>query len=224
MHGCCRGSVKRVLLRYGEGAFREPRQAPVLSAGMLLLRSEPLELNLLGQSRTLSHMPPDRTGFDAFVNARQADLLRLAFVLSGELFEAQDLVQSTLVKVWLKWKGIRHDDPYAYARRVLANEFTRQRRKGSSSELPVPTVIDAPAPYSGFSEDALVLRSALMTLPPRSRAVVVLRYREDLSEKQTADLLGMSLGTAKSHASRGLAALRDALGDDRLVYEGDNDD
>lgn len=170
---------------------------------------------------TLIGVPLAHEGFDGFVVARYPALLRLAFTLTGDAQEAQDVVQSSLVKIWLSWRSIRQEDPFGYARRVLTNEFLRRRSRRSASEVPVDRL---PGPERGHHdrrsvEDGLVLREALLTLPPRMRAVVVLRYREDLSERQTAELLGMSLGSVKSQASRGLAELRRALGDPLLTGE-----
>lgn len=149
-----------------------------------------------------------------FVRASWPRLLRTAHLLCGDRDEAEDLVQTTLVKVVRSWRRVqRADEPYAYARAVLANTAaSRWRRRKRLAELlpdrPVPQA--APDPAAG-----VVLRDALwralQDLPPRTRAVLVLRYFEDLTEAQTATVLGCSPGTVKSQASRGLARLRECL-------------
>lgn len=150
--------------------------------------------------------------FDAFVTSRERDLIRLGFALTGDPQAAQDFAQRAFLQTWTRWNQIQHADPYVYARRVLINDIAKQRRRGRILITPTEALPEAQQP--GEVErlaDADRLLTALLALPPRTRAVVVLRYREDLSERQTSDLLGMSIGSVKSHGSRGLAALRQAL-------------
>ncbi|HET8560946.1 MAG TPA: SigE family RNA polymerase sigma factor [Marmoricola sp.] len=150
-----------------------------------------------------------RDGFEAFVAARQSALLRSAYLVTGHQQDAEDLVQNTLVKAAAVWGRIGHD-PEAYVRRILANEnVTRWRRRRwrevTTAELPEATRDEADP------DDRLELLRALGALAPRQRAVVVLRYFEDLTERQTAELLGISVGTVKSQARDALARLRERL-------------
>jgi RNA polymerase sigma-70 factor (sigma-E family) len=141
----------------------------------------------------------------AYYQARGPALRRTAYLLAGSWDEAQDLVQATFVKLYVHWTRIRVETVDGYARRVLVNEFLAGRRR--SRETPVSTIIDRPATEPS-TVDRLVLDEALTALPPRQRAAVVLRYWEDLSVAETADLLGVSTGTVKSSVSRALTALR----------------
>jgi len=152
---------------------------------------------------------PDRAGFEEFVVARRAALLRTAYLLTGSHADAEDLVQTALIKCVPHWKRIA-DRPEPYLRQVLAREsisrWRRRRwRETSTDVLPEQT---ATAPDLDQRE---ILRQALGTLPPRQRAVIVLRYYEDLTEKETASVLGIAVGTVKSQAREGLARLRQRL-------------
>ncbi|MDN4173195.1 SigE family RNA polymerase sigma factor [Nocardioides sp. SOB77] len=150
-----------------------------------------------------------RSGFELFVAARRAALLRTAYLLTGNHHDAEDLVQVALVKVVPHWDRIA-DHPEPYVRRVLAREsVSRWRRRSwremSTAELPE---VRTSGDEAGEVSDRDLLRSALAALPPRQRAVVVLRYHEDLTERQTAEALGIAVGTVKSQARDGLARLR----------------
>ena len=157
--------------------------------------------------------PPDAELRD-FVRIAWPRLLGTAWLLCGDRHEAEDLVQTALVKVVRAWPRIeRRDDPYVYARTVLANTAaSRWRRRRRYDEL---TAGERPAVAVPDPASAVVLRDAvwraLGTLPPRTRAVLVLRYFEDLSEVQTAAVLGCSVGAVKSQSSRGLSRLRRQL-------------
>lgn len=150
---------------------------------------------------------PDRgqAGFEEFVAARRTALLRSAYLLTGSHHDAEDLVQATLLRVVPKWSRIAaHPEPYV--RRVLAREsVTRWRgrrwRERSVAQLPEGASDERP-------DDRAALLGALSTLSPRQRAVLVLRYFDDLTEAATAEALGISPGTVKSHARDGLARLR----------------
>jgi RNA polymerase sigma-70 factor (sigma-E family) len=153
--------------------------------------------------------------FDRFVAQHGDGLVRTAYLIVFDLVEAEDLVQETLFKVARRWPKVRRmDHPLAYARRILVNlaldgSAGRSRRRAELSNSvsgrdPVAPV----APTFDAHDD---LYRALAELPPRQRAVLVLRYFNDLTEAQTADVLGFSPGTVKSNASRGLARLREAL-------------
>lgn len=150
----------------------------------------------------------------AFVAARGAALYRTAYLLVGDPYEAEDLTQSALVQVTGAWDRIRRRDaPEVYARRVLVNLAARRwRRLRTYADLLArerpPTTAPDPA-------DAAVLRdavtAAIRSLPIRMRAVIVLRYYDDLSEADTAAVLGVSIGTVKSQTSKALTHLRNRL-------------
>ena len=149
--------------------------------------------------------------FEEYVAARRPALLRTAYLLSGSTEDAEDLVQLTLVRCWPRWSRLA-DHPDPYVRRVLTREVTARWRRRRWRELSTSTPPDVPAATEDV-EDREVLRAALMRLPPRQRAVVVLRYFEDLTERQTADAMGVSLGTVKSQHHDALARLRRDLPD-----------
>jgi RNA polymerase sigma-70 factor (sigma-E family) len=155
-------------------------------------------------------MASDDEGFREFVTARYLDLLRVAYHLTGSADEAEDLVQSALVKVMGRWKRI--DDPMAYLRRVMVNHRTGLWRRYRAREVLHSDVPDRPAgdAVTGVDERQAVYQ-AMRALSPRTRAVIVLRYVADLPEVEVAAALGCSVGSVKSMASRGLARLRDAL-------------
>jgi RNA polymerase sigma-70 factor (sigma-E family) len=147
--------------------------------------------------------------FADFVALRYGDLLRTAYLLAGSHHAAEDLVQACLLKAMSRWDGIA--EPMTYLRRVMVNQrvswWRRLRREMLRADPPDGV---APDDVGAAAERAVVL-AALAGLPPRMRAVLVLRYWEDQSEAQTADLLGCSVGTVKAQASRGLARLRTVL-------------
>lgn len=153
----------------------------------------------------------DDADFREFVEVRYGDLLRTAYLLTGDRHAAQDLVHEALLKVMRHWRRV--DEPMAYVRRAMVNERTSRWRRIGLRELLPGILPDRP----GSDEaDAVVERDELLTalqrLPARMRAVLVLRYWEDLSEVDIAAELGCSVGTVKSQAARGLARLRDVLG------------
>ena len=153
--------------------------------------------------------------FTRYVEARGAALLRTAvFLCAGDRSAAEDLVQSTLVRAYVAWHRVRHEAARdGYVRRIMVRES--YRRPSSSRRILVePEQPDAHGPV----EDRLDLFPLLAALPRQQRAVVVLRYYEDLSERDIADALGCSPGTVKRHASRALATLRSRLTD--LSIEG----
>jgi RNA polymerase sigma-70 factor (sigma-E family) len=147
--------------------------------------------------------------FEEYVAARRGALLRTAYLLTGSHEDAEDLVQVALVKAVPHWKRIA-DHPEPYVRKVLAREsvsrWRRRRWRELSTDQVPETHVDGPA------ADRVELQRALARLAPRQRAVIVLRYYEDLTETETARLLGISVGTVKSQARDALARLRlDAL-------------
>jgi RNA polymerase sigma-70 factor (sigma-E family) len=155
----------------------------------------------------------DDVSFADFVARQQRALLRLAFLLAGDRGHAEDLVQTALMKTYRHWERIvRRGEPTAYVRRALVTTHTSWRRRAWHREQPtgrLPDVADhrTAEPADGSEE----LRLALLDLPPRMRATVVLRYYEDLSELQTAQLMGCSESTVNTQAARGLARLRTVL-------------
>lgn len=151
----------------------------------------------------------DSAGFDDFVAARYAALLRTAVLLTQDPALAEDLVQTSLAKCWLAWSRIRQDDPMPYVRRVLINTYTAWWRRKWNNEYPTEELPHTAVPGEQQTIDARTdLVEALRRLPKRMRAVVVLRFYEDLSEAETARVLNCSLGTVKSQTSRALAKLR----------------
>ena len=151
----------------------------------------------------------DRAGFEDFVRARQPALLRTAYLLTGQHADAEDLVQVALVKSVRHWRRIA-DNPEPYVRTVLARESVsrwRCRRWRETTTDAVPERGEAAADPT----ERLALRAALATLAPRQRAVIVLRYYDDLTERETAAALGIAVGTVKSQARDGLARLRSVL-------------
>lgn len=156
-------------------------------------------------------MSQELPGFDDFVAARGQALYRSAYLLTGDAHEAQDLVQSALLKVVPKWGRI-HAEPEAYVRRVLYTEHvSRWRRRGGHDERPrddIPDLADTGPAHADSSATRLDLQVALRRLAPKQRAIVVLRYYEDRTEAQTADLLGCSVGTVKRQNHLALARLR----------------
>jgi RNA polymerase sigma-70 factor (sigma-E family) len=149
---------------------------------------------------------------NAFVQRRGAALRRLAFVLTGNLNDADDLLQTTLVKVIWSWQRVsRAENPDAYVKRMMVNAASTTWRSTQRNR----EVLLAHPPDRGTSdggtaqtENRAVLMAALGRLPARQRAVMLLRYHEDMSEADTATLLQCSVGTVKSQAARGLARMR----------------
>jgi RNA polymerase sigma-70 factor (sigma-E family) len=154
------------------------------------------------------------------VDARLADyvrgqwpaLVRYTTLLCGDASEAEEIVQSTLTRVALRWRFVEDKgNPDGYVRRALIrasiDSGKRRRREPALERLPDVGIAD---PMSRVA-DADAVRRALATLPPRQRAVLVLRYLDDASEAKTAELLGCSVGTVKSQTAKGLAKLRDLV-------------
>ena len=149
-----------------------------------------------------------------FVEAASASLRRTAFLVCGDRHTADDVVQDALYKLYLSWPKVqRTGNPFAYVRRMVVNaahDGGRRpwRREVSIAEL--PERVDRDDFVAGHADRSEVLE-ALRGLGPRQRACVVLRYYEDLSVEQTAEILGCSQGTVKSQAARGLDTLRQAI-------------
>lgn len=146
-----------------------------------------------------------RESFEEYVAARRAALLRTAYLLTGHHQDAEDLVQVALVKVVPTWSRIA-DDPEPYVRKVLVHESVSRWRRRRWREIHTDRLPDAAT--EGPGADRVALQQALALLAPRQRAVVVLRYYEDLTERETATVLGISVGTVKSQARDALSRLR----------------
>ncbi|WP_406300394.1 SigE family RNA polymerase sigma factor [Embleya sp. NBC_00888] len=158
-------------------------------------------------------MPGDEADFVEFATSRQQSLYRLAFLLSGDQEGAQDLTQTALARLFRFWKrAARAEDLDAYARTVLLRAyFTEQKRARREREAHIPF---EPPPAADMPDLRLTVAAALDQLPPRTRAVVVLRYWADLSVEDTAAVLGCSTGTVKTLSSRSRTRLRELLPDD----------
>jgi RNA polymerase sigma-70 factor (sigma-E family) len=161
-------------------------------------------------------MDREFTDFDAFFRERVPALLRAAYLLTGDRHLAEDLVQDALARTCRVWRRLADGgNPEAYARRVMYHlQISRWRRKRLAE------VASAELPERAFQRDHAVdiaerlsLRAALLALPPRQRAVIVLRYFEDQTEAQTAEILGCQIGTVKSNAFRALSRLRQLVPD-----------
>ena len=155
-------------------------------------------------------MTSARTDFEEWLLAREGSLHRTARLLTHDTHAAQDLVQTTLAKLYLAWDRISdRDNVDAYARRILVNEHRSTWRRASTRR---EFTTDTPPDRGETSREYDGVRDAVWafvgTLPPRQRAVIVLRYYEELTEPEVAELLGISVGTVKSQAHRALAALR----------------
>jgi RNA polymerase sigma-70 factor (sigma-E family) len=154
----------------------------------------------------------DDESFESFMAAALPALLRFGHVLTGDPHRAEELVQAALVKTYQRWARVDRATPQAYVRSAMVNTHTswwrRGRREGSLP--PGFDVASAASAVRDYDDRDLALR-ALQTLPSRQRAVLVLRYYEDLSEADIAATLGCSTGTVKSQASRALRTLRSRL-------------
>jgi len=155
--------------------------------------------------------------FEEFVRSRSAYLFQLALLLAGQNQEdAEDLLQVALERAWRR-RAVRYrqGSPEPYVRRILVNasidRWRRLRRRGEEPLQDSGPSLLAPDPAGMVARRDLLMRS-LAVLPPRQRAVLVLRYWEDNSEAEVAAMMGCSVGTVKSQASRGLARLRELAG------------
>ena len=156
-----------------------------------------------------------REAFREYVAGRSPALLRTAYLLTGHRGDAEDLLQTALAKTYLAWDRIREREAIdGYVRRVMVNTQTSRWRRKKVAEYPTDVLPERRSERDATEDLALhdALWSALAQLPKRQRAMVVLRYYEDLSETETADVLGISVGTVKSTTSRALMKLRDSSG------------
>jgi len=151
-------------------------------------------------------------GFEEFVAAELAGLLRFGVVLTGDRHRADDIVQTALVKTMRRWRAIDHAHPVAYVRRAMVNaHLSGWRRTRRETGLPEGFDMASRIDHTASYDDQDQLARALAALPPRQRAVVVLRYYAGFSEAEIADTLGCAPGTVKSQASKALQRLRTEL-------------
>lgn len=158
----------------------------------------------------------DRPEYDRFVAQRSPRLLRVAYLMTSDWAAAEDLLQSALIKAWFAWSRV-HGDPEAYVRRIIVTTHISLRRRRHTAEVPWnddtdPRRSSAPGGLPDLATQQAerdAVWQALRRLPRRQRAILVLRYLEDLTEAQTAQTLGISVGTVKGQASRALAKLRE---------------
>jgi RNA polymerase sigma-70 factor (sigma-E family) len=159
----------------------------------------------------------EQAGYQEFVRGRAGQLFRTAYFMCGNWHDAQDLVQTSLAKMYVAWDRIeKHDNAEAYARTVMLRTYLSHRRLKRSGELPVDD-LEAPQVANEDPDLRLTLVSALRQLPPRNRAVVVLRYLEGHSNEEIARITGSTVASVKSRNTRSLAQLRELLGGDRDI-------
>ncbi len=152
--------------------------------------------------------------FTAYLNARQPSLLRTAYLLTGDRHQAEDVLQTSLAKLYLAWHKVNDRNSVdAYVRRIMVNENNSLWRRGWKKREYAAEQLPEGDPHHDAYDEGLstALWAVVQTLPPKARAVVVLRYYEQMSEAETADVLGISVGTVKSQCSRALASLRDRV-------------
>jgi RNA polymerase sigma-70 factor (sigma-E family) len=167
--------------------------------------------------------PAVEDGFAEFARSRWGRLVRLAYSLTLDVGRAEDLVQESLAKLWGKWPQVRDGAPEAYVRQTIVNGAISASRRRWRGEEPHWDLPEPPVPRGPLESDAVDqrdwLRRGLADLSMLQRAVVVLRYAEDMSERQVAETLGISTGSVKTHAFRGLARLRATGHPDRTGAE-----
>jgi RNA polymerase sigma-70 factor (sigma-E family) len=187
-------------VQLGVLAAPEQRQAPI----------EP-EVAVEPDVTTLAGAGRDDAGFRDYVATRSRALLRTAYLLTGNVADAEDLVQAALAKTYLAWDRIEDRGALdGYVRRAIVNTHISWWRRRRVEEYPTDEIPDqAVADHAGTSDLQDSMRRAVDRLPQRMRAAVVLRYYEDMTEAEVADVLGVSLGTVKSTVSRAVAKLRD---------------
>lgn len=166
-------------------------------------------MNLPGPARPNEDVSGD-VEFSEYFAARVQRFRRVAFALSGDWHAAEDLVQAMFVQLYRRWRRVRPATVDAYARRILVNLFLAGRR-GSGREYVTSSVPERASPPGRDPSLRLDVERALAELTPRQRAMVVLRFLEDLPVSEVATLLGVAEGTVKSQTARGVEALRTAL-------------
>ncbi|MDX6243275.1 MAG: hypothetical protein QOE76_998 [Frankiales bacterium] len=160
----------------------------------------------------------DEAEFRTYAAARMIALRRTAYLLSGDWHHAEDAVQNVLTKLYVHWERVKRNDSLdAYVRTMLVRAtLERRRRTWWRREVSVEALPDTTSQPADPTDDRLDLIAALAQMPPRQRAVIVLRFWEDLDVAQTAEVLGCSEGTVKSQTSHGLATMRRLLSNPRL--------
>ena len=162
----------------------------------------------------------DEAAFRAFAHSRRLGLRRTAYLMCGDWHQADDLVQTALIKLYVAWRRVRSGEaPDAYVRQILTRCFLDERRRPWRRESPVETLEEQASSLGRADEGVLDLRNALALLPPRQRATVVLRFWADASVTETADALGCSEGTVKSQTARAINTLRSLLADPVFAEE-----
>lgn len=156
--------------------------------------------------------------FTAFVDETARALQRSAWLLTGDWSLAQDLVQVALLKTWARWDHIDRRAAHGYVRRVVMTTFLGWRTRKWSSEVPTEWLPDRSGDRDDFLgvDQRMAIAAELLRLPHRQRAAIVLRYFDDLSETATAQAMGCSVGSVKTHTSRALVALRKTSAISRL--------
>jgi RNA polymerase sigma-70 factor (sigma-E family) len=214
------------VLRGSRSSWVESREVTTFRARRLVLTHEEVgmdeALTVTEDPRADGGSARTRTDFEEFVAARSTALWRSAYLLTGDAHRAEDLLQTALVKAWRRWDSIsRREARESYVRAAIATTYTDWWRRRWNGEVPTDALPETVTPAETASvdvrRDVLV---ALARLPRGQRAVVVLRFFDDLTEQQTADALGISVGTVKSQTSRALATLRTSP----LFADGGSDD
>jgi RNA polymerase sigma-70 factor (sigma-E family) len=165
----------------------------------------------------------DEQDFGRLVAGHSRALLRAGWLMTGDWSLAEDLVQTSLEATWHHWPTIvRRDAPEVYVRRVMVSTWLRWRRRRWSSEVPEGRVPDVTLVDDKHerTDVRLIVLTALNSLSPRQRAVLILRYFDDLTEAETAAALGCSAGSVKAHATRAMTKLRRSPGVLGLLNEG----
>jgi RNA polymerase sigma-70 factor (sigma-E family) len=183
----------------GDEGIRVDKQAVVAAAGTADGSAAPHE-------DPSSCEDTARESFEGFVAARSHALLRTAYLLTSDSHLAEDLLQTSLAKAWSSWGRIR-TSPEAYVRKILVNTYSTWWRRKWNGESPVGELPEVEH-HDRDNSSAGELRAALSRLPRRQRAVIVLRFFEDLTEAETARLMDCTVGTVKSQTSKALAKLR----------------
>lgn len=162
-----------------------------------------------------------RRQFGDFVAHRTPALIRVAYLLTGNQHAAEDLLQEALARTAMRWRGLRHEDPEGYVRAAMYRlQVSRWRRLSRRREVAVDPAREPPSPDpSGHTDLRLAMRTELLRLPPAHRAVLVLRFFEDLSETQAAEILGCSVGTVRSRTYRAVGRMRELLAGQQWLKE-----
>lgn len=167
---------------------------------------------------------PDSGDFADFVKERSSPMLRAAWLLTGgDWALAEDLAQTAMSAVWRHWDRVRlMDAPAAYAHKVLLNTFLSHRARRWTAEISTERIVAIAPANGGFAQvdTRESLRHALCQLTAKQRAVITLRYFEDRTEAETAEIMGCSVGTVKSQASKAIAKLRQHPGLADILKEG----